>query len=198
LEKYPPTLKKNNEPGFYCFFQRKMFCSNIFDKTFFFKRSRVFSINCFFFQNVAGYIAFKFPQYNLSCQTSFNTPTCRISTIERKSHNLTQPSTAFFEQMKQMEKLFKCFHGETDLKPGKNSIKELTERISGLVESVPEEVVTFYIRCRVFFRMRVLNKKCNRKSKKQKLGLYYYIVEPRQAQLRVLFSHLGQCSRVPP
>lgn len=68
-----------------------------------------------------------------------------------------QPSNEFFEKLKIMEKLFLCHYGGKCLKPGKGAIKMLAADMSKLI-SLPIDVIFFVIRCRMFFRMRELNK----------------------------------------
>lgn len=68
-----------------------------------------------------------------------------------------QPNNEFFEKLKIMEKLFLCHYRENGLKPGKGTIKMLAADMSKLV-SLPIDVISFFIRCRMFFRMRELYK----------------------------------------
>ena len=56
-----------------------------------------------------------------------------------------------------MEKAFIAFHGKKYLKPGKGVMKGLAADISKIVD-LPIEVITYFVRCRTFFRMRVLNR----------------------------------------
>ena len=63
-----------------------------------------------------------------------------------------------------MERMFICYHGEKSLRPGKGAIRSLSEKIAELV-SLPDEVISYFVRCRLFFRIRILNKG-NDQSKK--------------------------------
>ena len=102
-----------------------------------------------------GFVVHKFPQYNLGSKAS-TTEDSWISTLDRG--NLMKPSFEFLEQLKSMEKMFKCYHGLKTLKPGKTCVQKASSLIAELV-SLPKEVITYFVRCRMFFRMRVLNKK---------------------------------------
>ena len=55
-----------------------------------------------------------------------------------------------------MEKLFKTYHGEKHLKAGKASVATLAGDIANLI-SLPKDVISFYVKCRIFFRIRILN-----------------------------------------
>ena len=69
-----------------------------------------------------------------------------------------------------MENLFQCYHGEANLRAGKDSVKKLTEYVKNLVSSgLPEDVIRYFVHCRLHFRMRILNKKLaeTRKTKRK-------------------------------
>ena len=80
-----------------------------------------------------------------------------ISTISTKKESLMKPNPEFLAKLKIMEKMFKCHHGERTLKPGKAALSELADVITKHI-NLPEEVVRYFVRCRAFFRMRVLNR----------------------------------------
>lgn len=117
---------------------------------------------------VGGYVVRKFPQYQyLGSDVSKDDKTW-ISSICRYAGRLKTPSKDFYEQLKVMEKLFNCYHGEFSLKEEKNAVRKLAELISGFVP-LPKDVVVFFVKCRVFFRIRILNRKLteNRKATKK-------------------------------
>ena len=70
---------------------------------------------------------------------------------------LYKPSNEFLGKVRTMEKKFICHHGKKTLQPGKEAIKKLSAQIAELV-SLPAEVVTLFIRCRTFFRIKILNR----------------------------------------
>ena len=117
---------------------------------------------------VGGFLASKFPEYQfLGCKLKKVHGTW-ISEVERDKDKLTSPSAEFFEKLKIMEKLFKLYHGEKLLRPGKGVIRFLANHIENCV-SLPSKVVLFFVRCRMFFRMRVLNTQsvsCRQKIKR--------------------------------
>ena len=83
-----------------------------------------------------------------------------------------KPSCAFVENLKWMETLFKTYHGENSLKPGKASVMALTNDIAAIV-SLPKDVITFFVRYRTFFRICILNQNMiqerrNKNKKKKK------------------------------
>ena len=75
------------------------------------------------------------------------------------------PSQEFYENLRLMENLFKCYHGEKGLKPGKGCMSNLSMLISRHIR-LPEEVVAYFVRLRVFLRIRVLNRNIRDTSNK--------------------------------
>ena len=61
-----------------------------------------------------------------------------------------------------MERLFQSFH-ETELKAGVNGVAKLIDIFKEVSINVPYEVMQFFIRCGMHFRIRILNSQ--RKSK---------------------------------
>ena len=68
-----------------------------------------------------------------------------------------------------MENLFKVFHREESLKPGERVLYSLASHIEKHV-SLPFKVILFFVRCRMCFRMRVLNSKVSSRKKKNKMS----------------------------
>lgn len=108
-------------------------------------------------QYLGGYIVHKFPQYGLLGSETEGGSDNWIKTISRHEWKLKEPSRVFFRQLREMEAYFKCYHGEKSLQVGKNAVKTLTNEIAKYVK-LPLEVITFFVKCRIFFRMRILNR----------------------------------------
>lgn len=118
---------------------------------------------------VGGYIARKFPQYDYLGATVPPGYKSWIGAVEREPGKLTVPSSDFFAKLKSMETLFQCHHREGKLVPGKNAVKTLVVQIVEHV-ALPEDVIKFFVRCRIFFRIRELNKKITHaRSHKRKI-----------------------------
>ena len=118
-------------------------------------------------QYVGGFIAKKFPQYSFLGTKVTADDNTWIGEICREEGKLMTPSHEFHEKIKLMEKLFVCYHGTKSLKPGKQCMHNLSRLISRQV-SLPNDVIKYFVRCRVFFRMRNLNRQMATTSKKVK------------------------------
>ena len=105
-----------------------------------------------------GFIAHKFPQYDYLGSKASNEEDTWIGVISRGNKKLMKPSHEFLEKLKKMENLFLCHHGVEALQPGKNIVQNLADHIAQLIY-LPKEVIVYYVRCRMFFRIRVLNRK---------------------------------------
>lgn len=105
---------------------------------------------------VGGFITRKFPQYSLGGNVTSDDNTW-VGQICRNDGKLMVPSEEFYEKLKLMEKLFVCFHGKKLLKPGKCCMSRLSKIIHEHVD-LPKEVVHYFVKCRVFFRIRILNR----------------------------------------
>ena len=110
---------------------------------------------------VAGYIARKFPHYELGTVATKGDGTW-IGAVSARDGKLIQPTSEFLEMVKVMEKMFLCHHGNKTLKPGKGAIQLLTELINNCLNgekvTLHIDVIKFYVRFRTFFRMRILNR----------------------------------------
>ena len=104
-----------------------------------------------------GYIAFKFPQHEFlgSHVTSQNNSWNAVASW--KPGSLMTPSESFWCDLQKMEHLFLCYHGQKSLTPGRNTTEKLTMEICRHV-TLPQEVIRFFARTRMFFRMRNLNR----------------------------------------
>ena len=80
---------------------------------------------------------------------------------------LTYPSDEFVQKLEKMERIFKCHHGDTGLKGGSKAIQKLTSDIRIFVQ-LPEEVIRYFVKYRMFFRLRVLNRAIGSSRKKAK------------------------------
>lgn len=69
----------------------------------------------------------------------------------------------FFKQLEEMEKLFNCFHGTKS-----DSVKTLSNIIYSCIPVLPADVIEYFVRCRMLFRIKVLNKENTDESKKIK------------------------------
>lgn len=115
-----------------------------------------------------GYIVRKFPHHNLGSKFLKSEKSSWIDAIGRQSEKLMKPNDEFLRKLQIMGQLFNCYHGETTLKPGKAVMTKLAKEMQQHVD-LPEEVLKFYVRCRTFFRMRILNGKIRRQGMERKL-----------------------------
>ncbi len=117
---------------------------------------------------VAGFIAAKlrkeFPELGKK--------TCDISPFQQTNHpwltalsrgGLTQPSTEFFDQIKQFEKVFQLFHG-SDISRESNVIKNFRKVLLKEFPTLHPKIAIKYSRTRTFIRMKYLNHKLHSKS----------------------------------
>ena len=115
-----------------------------------------------------GFIAKKFPQYQfLRKETEEEQEKTWIEDVARMQGKLIHPSLHFLAMLEKMERLFKCYHGEKGLKAGKGSINNLSNDIANFVD-LPKDVIIYFVRCPVFFRMRILNREIESSRKKTK------------------------------
>lgn len=114
---------------------------------------------------IGGFIARKFPQYDFLGQNVTPEDNTWIGEICRKDGKLMTPSDEFYEQVKIMERLFRIYHGEKLLKPGTDCMGNLS-RLIGRHVRLPDKVIQYFVKCRVFFRMRNLNRNIADTSKK--------------------------------
>ena len=69
-----------------------------------------------------------------------------------------------------VEGVFRRHHGNT-LKEEVGSVRIMLEKLDRVKRHVPLEVLQFYIRCRIYFRVKLLNKKLLDQSRKKLLKL---------------------------
>ena len=119
---------------------------------------------------LGGFIVRKFPNYEFLGSNVEDGDNTWIGHVAREKGKLMKPYQSFFEQLKKMDYLFKCHHGEHKLKPGKAAVFSLSRDIAKLV-SLPVDVITYFVRCRMFFRMRNLNRKiCSSRKNVHKMS----------------------------
>lgn len=103
---------------------------------------------------LGGFIAHKFPQHQFLGEHVTESDTTWIGEACRKQGRLMTPSETYFEQLNLMERLFKCCHGDKDLKPGTESIHNVSKEMSNFVP-LPNEFINYFVKCRLFFRIRI-------------------------------------------
>lgn len=88
--------------------------------------------------------------------------------IEYKSRGgLYSPSTLFYSELLTMRNIFLAIHGSS-LIPGKNCVTQLVEEMKLKVKNIPEEVICFFAKISIYFRMRELNRNLRMEKKKTK------------------------------
>lgn len=122
-------------------------------------------------QYVGGYIVRKFPEYEFLGTAATKGDGSWIGAESARDGTLLQPSEEFLVHLKTMEKMFLWYHGEKYLKLGKGATDKLADLISECFKSnnitLPYEVIKFFVRCRTFFRIRVLNRSISSLRKAQ-------------------------------
>lgn len=106
----------------------------------------------------AGFVAHKFPEYKFGHKVRRGEGKENLfSKNIRDNSRLTQPMPEFLKKLELLGRHFKCHHGENTLKPGKEAVGQLAKDMCKFVD-LPVEVITYYVRCRTFFRIRKLNR----------------------------------------
>lgn len=107
-----------------------------------------------------GFLAQKFKNYPALASGKATNLNTWIAKVERKAGCLTEPTEGFLSVLRQMEAMFISHHGVIGLQAGKKAVETLSTNICKKVK-LPEEIVTYFVKCRVFFRIRILNDKKN-------------------------------------
>lgn len=81
--------------------------------------------------------------------------------------NLYIPSDHFFSQLTIMREVFKALHSE-GLTEGTNCLKTLTSDLESANVDLPIDVIAFFAKISLYFRMRHLNKLLVLQKKKQR------------------------------
>lgn len=105
------------------------------------------------FKYVLGFVAHKFKvKYPFFC--SMEKENNWVSMKDRGG--LKHMHKDYFESFVQLEYVFRNIHLQT-LYAGREAVVTLTE-MAGYVKNIPEDVKEFFFRCRVYFRIKALNK----------------------------------------
>lgn len=100
----------------------------------------------------AGFVAQKSPEYKFGhkIQRVENNKSL-LQEVSWENSRLTQSSTEFLKKLEILGPIFKCYHGEQTLKSGNGAIGKLARDMCEFVD-LPSEMITFYVKCRTFFR----------------------------------------------
>lgn len=114
-------------------------------------------------EHLAGFVCYKLQENN----SSISTASSYTWTSHLSEGGLTKPSDEFLEQVKELEKIFIHVNGD-DLATKKNYMQELLSLSSNITCS--EKAKKTFYRCRMYFRMRQLNKNIadQQRSRKRK------------------------------
>lgn len=119
---------------------------------------------------IGGYIVKKFclkyPDLGLKA-TQCNAMT-KTWTEEINRGDLYVPSESFFSQLTTMREVFKVIHGDS-LKEGKDCFKTLVREIESVVVDVPHDVISFFAKISVYFKIRKQNNNIKINKKKEKV-----------------------------
>lgn len=107
---------------------------------------------------VGGFIVRKFPQYEFLGSNVQEGDHTWVGTVSRHVGKLKQPSNKFYEQLQRMEKMFISYQGNEELRAEKHFVQNIKNIMKYLVP-LPEDVIEYFVRCRLFFRLRILNRK---------------------------------------
>ena len=88
----------------------------------------------------------------------------------KNNGGLHSPSDLFLSQLKQMRETFQLMHRHS-LIEGKNSIQQTVEKIlfNSTVKNVPREVIWYFVKISVHFRIKYLNKNIRYEKKRARL-----------------------------
>ena len=75
---------------------------------------------------------------------------------------LYRPSKQFLENLREMEDKFKIFHGD-ELKSGSNILSDTIHCFKEANVHVEEDIMIFIVRCRIYFKIKILNSKRKQK-----------------------------------
>lgn len=75
----------------------------------------------------------------------------------RNRGSLYYPSDEFMSQLQAMRNMFNAVHGSC-LKEGKNCVKTTGDKIETAVHNLPQDVIKYFAKISVYFRMRELNR----------------------------------------
>ena len=102
-----------------------------------------------------GFVVNKFKcKYPQLADDTKSTTEDYISAVNRGG--LQRMAPEFIEEFMKIERAFRAFHGDS-LRAGSPNLQIIVESIKASVPKVAVEVINFYLRCRTFFRVRLLN-----------------------------------------
>lgn len=117
---------------------------------------------------IGGYIvnkfALKYPYLGKKASSQASSNQTWIDMVNRG--NLYIPSDHFYSQLTIMREVFKSLHSE-GLTEGSQCLKTLTSDLESANVDIPKEVIAFFAKISLFFRMRHLNKLLLEKKKKK-------------------------------
>lgn len=90
----------------------------------------------------------------------------------KSNGGINRMTQEFVVKFKIVEKIFNEVYGDR-LREGSNSLGCITNKAVTIVPEVPKEVIEFYLRCRLHFRIKKLNKEvalCNVRKKFKKMA----------------------------
>lgn len=123
-------------------------------------------------QYIGGYIVKKFSMKypNLGhVAENCGSPTNSWTEMISRGH-LYMPSDSFSSQLSTMRAVFKAVHGE-ELRAGTECVQTLTAEMERAGVHVSSEVIAFFARISIFFRMRHLNKMIKQNKQKRQNAL---------------------------
>lgn len=97
-----------------------------------------------------GYIARKFPQFQLGFKFLKVGQITLTDKISGQSEKLMKPTDDFDKKLRIIGNLFNCYHGEKGLKPGKCITTVLAPEMEKHI-NLSAEVISSNVRCRTFF-----------------------------------------------
>lgn len=118
---------------------------------------------------IGGYIvkkfAVKYPDLGQKANICMSKDETWIERVNRGE--LYVPSEDFYSQLTTMREIFKTINGDS-LKEGKGCFKKIISAIESVGVNLPSDVIAFFAKISVFFRMRKLNTdiRINKKKKK--------------------------------
>ena len=118
------------------------------------------------FDYVLGFVAFKYKKkYNF---LDYECDVEPADWIRQKSRGyLSRMDPKYRNEFMLVEKCFRSHHGES-LKEEANSIESLYCKIGSKCNLVPPEVIKYYIKLRIYYKIRILNKKIEEDARRKK------------------------------
>ena len=117
-------------------------------------------------ENLAGFICHKLRHDVLNIRVSPENNTKHTWINHLSEGGLSKPTEEMMEYIKRLEFIFNNSNGDEQLEPGENFLGQLI----GLAEDIPcdMKIKKLFLRARMYFRMRNLNRKIIEYSKSKK------------------------------